>query len=266
MDIKPFLMGLPLGPISGVASILYGAERSRQAAEEERAARELEERRKIEMKEVEGYASNGNHAMLQQAYDSGMYTALPQDYRDRALFRAGTYSNQQIALDAERATNNGMLPYMGGPQQMTQAMQMTGQAPQQPAMPPQMATQLQAGLPAGTPGQVAASTELAPPINAPMSPGAVHTQEALGLRSGSQFGDFGRLNLPPSGAPLTMPPAAPVENSPNPTQYGPGFDYQGKPTAQPAHYHYEKAPSFPFTLAVTLAPDRSLRRRLDPPL
>jgi hypothetical protein len=234
MDIKPFLAGMPLGPISGVASILMGAEMSQRRRAEEQAARELEEQRKIEMKEVEGYASKGNHAMLQQAYDSGMYTALPQDYRDRALFRAGTYSNQQIALDAERATNNGMLPYMGGPQQMTQAMQMTGQAPQQPAMPPQMATQLQAGLPAGTPGQVAASTELAPPINAPMSPGAVHTQEALGLRSGSQFGDFGRLNLPPSGAPLTMPPAARVENSPNPTQYGPGFDYQGKPTAQPA--------------------------------
>ena len=247
MDIKPFLAGMPLGPISGVASILMGAEMSQRRRAEDQAARELEERRKIEMKEVEGYASKGNHAMLQQAYDSGMYSSLPQDFRDRSLFRAGTYSNQQIALDADTASKAGFQPYMGTPQQMQQAMAMTGQpgAPQgmTPQPPPMMAQQAQAALPPGAPGQVSSAMELAPPINAPMSPGAIHTQEALGLRAGPQFGDFGRLNLPPSGAPLTMPPAARVENSPNPTQYGPGFDYQGKPTAQPAP-----------TIAPTIAP------------
>ena len=91
MDIKPFLAGMPLGPISGVAAILMGAEMSQRRRQEEQAAKDLEERRKVEMKEVEGYAAKGNHTMLQQAYDNGMYTSLPQDYRDRALFRAGTF-------------------------------------------------------------------------------------------------------------------------------------------------------------------------------
>ena len=238
MDIKPFLMGLPLGPISGVAAIMYGAERSRQAAEEDRAARELEEQRKIEMKEVEGYASKGNHAMLQQAYDSGMYSSLPQDFRDRSLFRAGTYSNQQIALDADTASKAGFQPYMGTPQQMQQAMAMTGQpgAPQgmTPQPPPMMAQQAQAALPPGAPGQVSSAMELAPPINAPMSPGAIHTQEALGLRAGPQFGDFGVPPPPRFGSQPNTVSATRIERSPNPMQYGPGFDYQGKPTAQPA--------------------------------
>ena len=167
MDIKPFLAGMPLGPISGVASILMGAEMSQRRRAEEQAARDLEEQRKIEMKEVEGYASKGNHAMLQQAYDSGMYTALTQDYRDRALFRAGTYSNQQIALDADTASKAGFQPYMGTPQQMQQAMAMTGQpgAPQgmTPQPPPMMAQQAQAALPRGAPGQVSSAMEMAPP-------------------------------------------------------------------------------------------------------
>lgn len=236
MDIKPFLAGMPLGPISGVASILMGAEMSQRRRQQEQAAKELEEQRKIEMKEVEGYASKGNHAMLQQAYDSGMYTALPQDFRDRALFRAGTYSNQQIALDADTASKAGFQPYMGGAQPpMQQAMQMTGQAPQQLAMPPSgMATQAQAALPPGAPGQVSSAMELAPPINAPMSPGAVQTQEALGLRAGPQFGDFGMPPPPRFGAQPNTVSATRIESSPNPMQYGPGFDYQGKPIAQPA--------------------------------
>lgn len=226
MDIKPFLMGLPLGPISGVASILYGAERSRQAAEEERAARELEEQRKIEMKEVEGYASKGNHAMLQQAYDSGMYTALPQDYRDRALFRAGTYSNQQIALDADTASKAGFQPYMGTPQQMQQAMAMTGQpgAPQgmtsQP--PPMMAQQAQAALPPGAPGQVSSAMEMAPPqIGAtPWTyPGTETQGGATPLASPilSQGGQF----MTPDAKQWTPIQAA----------QDPQFDYQGKPIA-----------------------------------
>ena len=240
MDIKPFLMGLPLGPISGVASILYGAEQSRRAAEEERVARELEERRKVEMKEVEGYAAKGNHAMLQQAYDSGMYTSLPQDFRDRSLFRAGTFANQQIALDAETAAKAGFQPYFGTPQQMQQAMTMIGQpgAPQgmtpTPQPPPMLAQQAQAALPAGAPGQLTSAMEMGPPINAPMSPGAVQTQEALGQRSGPQFGEFG---MPPAlnkQVPSPMPPAARVEGSPNPMQYGPQYDYQGKPLPQSA--------------------------------
>ena len=49
----------------------------------------------------------------QQAYDNGMYTSLPQDVRDRALFRAGTFANQQIALDVETAAKAGFQPYMG---------------------------------------------------------------------------------------------------------------------------------------------------------
>ena len=126
MDIKPFLAGMPLGPISGVAAILMGAEMSQRRRQEEQAAKDLEERRKVEMKEVEGYAAKGNHAMLQQAYDSGMYTSLPQDFRDRSLFRAGTFANQQIALDAETAAKAGFQPYFGTPQQMQQAMTMMG--------------------------------------------------------------------------------------------------------------------------------------------
>ena len=158
MDIKPFLAGMPLGPISGVAAILMGAEMSQRRRQEEQAAKDLEERRKVEMKEVEGYAAKGNHTMLQQAYDNGMYTSLPQDYRDRALFRAGTFANQQIALDAETAAKAGFQPYLGTPQQMQQAMTMIGQpgAPQgmPPQPPPMLAQQAQAALPAGAPGQV----------------------------------------------------------------------------------------------------------------
>ena len=41
MDIKPFLAGMPLGPISGVASILMGAEMSQRRREQEQAAKEL---------------------------------------------------------------------------------------------------------------------------------------------------------------------------------------------------------------------------------
>ena len=35
MDIKPFLAGMPLGPISGVAAILMGAEMSQRRRQEE---------------------------------------------------------------------------------------------------------------------------------------------------------------------------------------------------------------------------------------
>ena len=239
MDIKPFLASMPLGPVSGVASILMGAEMSRKRREEDQAAKDLEERRKIEMKEVEGYAAKGNHTLLQQAYDSGMYTALPQDFRDRALFRAGTFANQQIALDADTAAKAGYQPYLGSPQQMQQAMQMMGQpgAPQgmtpTPQPPPMMAQQAQAALPAGAPGQLTSAMEMGPPINAPMSPGAVQTQEALGIRSGPQFGEFGMPSALNKQVPSPMPPAARVEGSPNPMHYGPQYDDQGKPIATP---------------------------------
>ena len=226
MDIKPFLAGMPLGPISGVASILMGAEMSQRRRAEEQAARELEEQRKIEMKEVEGYASKGNHAMLQQAYDSGMYTALPQDYRDRALFRAGTYSNQQIALDADTASKAGFQPYMGTPQQMQQAMTMTGQpgAPQgmTPQPPPMMAQQAQAALPPGAPGQVSSAMEMAPPPvgGAPWTyPGTETQGGATPLASPilSQGGQF----MTPDAKQWTPIQAA----------QDPQFDYQGKPIA-----------------------------------
>ncbi|HRB81618.1 MAG TPA: hypothetical protein PK614_05085 [Nitrospira sp.] len=214
MDIKPFLAGMPLGPISGVASILMGAEMSQRRREQEQAAKDLEERRKVEMKEVEGYASKGNHAMLQQAYDSGMYTALPQDYRDRSLFRAGTYSNQQIALDADTASKAGFQPYMGTPQQMQQAMAMTGQpgAPQgmTPQPPPMMAQQVQAALPPGAPGQAASSMEMMPQIG-----GAPPPPQALPPTATSQGGQV----MTPESRQFTPIQAA----------QEPQFDYQGRP-------------------------------------
>ncbi len=226
MDIKPFLMGLPLGPISGVAAIMYGAERSRQAAEEERAARELEERRKIEMKEVEGYASKGNHAMLQQAYDSGMYTALPQDYRDRALFRAGTFANQQIALDAETAAKAGFQPYFGAPQPMQQGMAMMGQpgAPQgmTPQPPPMMAQQAQAALPLGAPGQVASAMELASPQigGAPWTYPGTETQGGAAPIAPPALSQGGQVMTPDA-----------KEFTPIRAAQDPQFDYQGRPIA-----------------------------------
>jgi len=224
MDIKPFLAGMPLGPISGVASILMGAEMSQRRRAEEQAARELEEQRKIEMKEVEGYASKGNHAMLQQAYDSGMYTALPQDYRDRSLFRAGTYSNQQIALDADTASKAGFQPYMGTPQQMQQAMTMTGQpdAPQgmSPQPPPMMAQQVQAALPPGAPGQVSSAMEMAPPqIGAtPWTYPGTETQGGAAPVASPALNDGGQRMTPLDRQFTTMrDPNAP-----------PQYDYQGR--------------------------------------
>ena len=224
MDIKPFLAGMPLGPISGVASILMGAEMSQRRRQEEQAAKELEEQRKIEMKEVEGYASKGNHAMLQQAYDSGMYTALPQDYRDRSLFRAGTYSNQQIALDADTASKAGFQPYMGTPQQMQQAMTMTGQpgAPQgmTPQPPPMMAQQAQAALPPGAPGQVSSAMEMAPPqIGAtPWTYPGTETQGGAAPVASPALNDGGQRMTPLDRQFTTMrDPNAP-----------PQYDYQGR--------------------------------------
>ena len=224
MDIKPFLAGMPLGPISGVASILMGAEMSQRRRAEEQAARELEEQRKIEMKEVEGYASKGNHAMLQQAYDSGMYTALPQDYRDRALFRAGTYSNQQIALDADTASKAGFQPYMGTPQQMQQAMAMTGQpgAPQgmTPQPPPMIAQQAQAALPPGAPGQVSSAMEMAPPPvgGAPWTYPGTETQGGAAPVASPALNDGGQRMTPLDRQFTTMrDPNAP-----------PQYDYQGR--------------------------------------
>lgn len=230
---------LALGPIAGVASIMMGVANSRRIREEEQKQKELEESRKVEMHEQEAYASKGNHTLLQQLYDQGMYSNTPQSMRDRYVARAGTYANQQIALDADTASKAGYQPYMGTPQQMQQAMQMMGQpgAPQgmtpTPQPPSMMAQQAQAELPAGAPGQLASAMEMGPPINAPMSPGAVQTQEALGLRSGPQFGEFG---MPPAlnkQLPSPMPPAARVEGSPNPMNYGPQYDDQGKPIATP---------------------------------
>jgi hypothetical protein len=243
MDIKPFLAGMPLGPISGVASILMGAEMSRKRREEDQAAKDLEERRKIEMKEVEGYASKGNHTMLQQAYDSGMYTSLPQDYRDRSLFRAGTFANQQIALDADTAAKAGYQPYLGSPQQMQQAMQMMGQpgAPQ-PMAQPGMAQQAQSMLPAGAPGQTAAAMEGAPPdiqgspfSYMPGAPGATRPAGAASTQYGpSTLSDGGQRMTPDSqeftGLPTTPTPDR-VPGSPNPMQYGAGFDEQGRAIA-----------------------------------
>ena len=224
MDIKPFLAGMPLGPISGVASILMGAEMSQRRRQEEQAAKELEEQRKIEMKEVEGYASKGNHAMLQQAYDSGMYTALPQDYRDRSLFRAGTYSNQQIALDADTASKAGFQPYMGTPQQMQQAMAMTGQpgAPQgmTPQPPPMIAQQAQAALPPGAPGQVSSAMEMAPPqIGAtPWTYPGTETQGGAAPVASPALNDGGQRMTPLDRQFTTMrDPNAP-----------PQYDYQGR--------------------------------------
>jgi len=224
MDIKPFLAGMPLGPISGVASILMGAEMSQRRRAEEQAARELEEQRKIEMKEVEGYASKGNHAMLQQAYDSGMYTALPQDYRDRSLFRAGTYSNQQIALDADTASKAGFQPYMGTPQQMQQAMTMTGQpgAPQgmTPQPPPMIAQQAQAALPPGAPGQVSSAMEMAPPQigAAPWTYPGTETQGGAAPVASPALNDGGQRMTPLDRQFTTMrDPNAP-----------PQYDYQGR--------------------------------------
>jgi hypothetical protein len=226
MDIKPFLAGMPLGPISGVASILMGAEMSQRRREQEQAAKELEEQRKIEMKEVEGYASKGNHAMLQQAYDSGMYTALPQDYRDRALFRAGTYSNQQIALDADTASKAGFQPYMGTPQQMQQAMTMTGQpgAPQgmTPQPPPMMAQQAQAALPPGAPGQVSSAMEMAPPqIGAtPWTYPGTETQGGATPLASPTLSQGGQVMTPDA-----------KQWTPIQAAQDPQFDYQGKPIA-----------------------------------
>ena len=224
MDIKPFLAGMPLGPISGVASILMGAEMSQRRREQEQAAKELEEQRKIEMKEVEGYASKGNHAMLQQAYDSGMYTALPQDYRDRSLFRAGTYSNQQIALDADTASKAGFQPYMGTPQQMQQAMAMTGQpgAPQgmTPQPPPMIAQQAQAALPPGAPGQVSSAMEMAPPPvgGAPWTYPGTETQGGAAPVASPALNDGGQRMTPLDRQFTTMrDPNAP-----------PQYDYQGR--------------------------------------
>ncbi len=224
MDIKPFLAGMPLGPISGVASILMGAEMSQRRRQEEQAAKELEEQRKIEMKEVEGYASKGNHAMLQQAYDSGMYTALPQDYRDRSLFRAGTYSNQQIALDADTASKAGFQPYMGTPQQMQQAMAMTGQpgAPQgmTPQPPPMIAQQAQAALPPGAPGQVSSAMEMAPPQigAAPWTYPGTETQGGAAPVASPALNDGGQRMTPLDRQFTTMrDPNAP-----------PQYDYQGR--------------------------------------
>ena len=123
---------LALGPIAGVASIMMGVANSRRIREEEQKQKELEESRKVEMHEQEAYASKGNHTLLQQLYDQGMYSNTPQSMRDRYVARAGTYANQQIALDADTASKAGYQPYFGSPQQMQQAMQMMGQpgAPQ----------------------------------------------------------------------------------------------------------------------------------------
>lgn len=235
MDIKPFLAGMPLGPISGVAAILMGAEMSQRRRQEEQAAKDLEERRKVEMKEVEGYAAKGNHTMLQQAYDNGMYTSLPQDVRDRALFRAGTFANQQIALDAETAAKAGFQPYMGpggAPQPMQQGMAMMGQpgAPQgmTPQPPPTMAQQAQAALPPGAPGQVAATAETAPPEigAAPFSyfagaPGATRPAGAASMQYDATTLSEGGQRMTPDAQEMT-----PIRG-PQPPQ----FDEQGKPIA-----------------------------------
>jgi hypothetical protein len=238
MDIKPFLAGMPLGPISGVASILMGAEMSQRRRAEEQAARDLDERRKIANNEIAQFQKTGRHGDLAANRDAYLQLGIHPDDLTRFIDTAGRYANAQIALDADTASKAGFQPYMGTPQQMQQAMAMTGQpgAPQgmTPQPPPMMAQQAQVALPPGAPGQVAASAELAPPINAPVSPGAVQTQEALGLRAGPQFGDFGMPPPPRFGAQPDTVSATRIERSPNPMQYGPGFDYQGKPTAQPA--------------------------------
>lgn len=226
MDIKPFLAGMPLGPISGVAAILMGAEMSQRRRAEEQAAKDREERLKIQMKEVEGYAAKGNHPLLQQAYDSGMYTELPQDYRDRALFRAGTFANQQIANDYEGATKAGFQPYMGGPQQMQQAMTMMGQpgAPQgmTPQPPPMMAQQAQAALPPGAPGQVASAMELASPQigGAPWTYPGTETQVGAAPIAPPTLSQGGQVMTPDA-----------KEFTPIRAAQDPQFDYQGKPIA-----------------------------------